>query len=125
MILKLEENNMKTAQTVQANTAEGEARIRPHQAVTLFPPQKLYTLVAQAAHVSVHPNLPLQTLWTYDAISPGPTFVSRYGQPILLRNFNQFPPASQNGDFGLPSETQPHHSGHTPSWSDDFACDFM
>ncbi len=125
MTIKSEANNLNPAPTVAPNTAAGEARTRNHQALTLFPPQKLYTLVAQAAQVSVHPNLPLQTLWTYDGISPGPTIVSTYGQPILVRNFNQLPPASQNGGFGLPSVTRHLHNGHTPSESDGFPCDFF
>ncbi len=111
--------------TVQPNTAAGEARTRPHQALTLFPPQQFYTLVAQAAQISVSPSLPLQTLWTYDGISPGPTFVSHYGVPLLVRNFNQLPPASQNGGFGLPSTTRHLHNGHTPSESDGNPCDFF
>src|SRR5260370_17249197 len=102
MTIKSEANNLNPAPTVQPNTAAGEARIRPHQAPTLFPPQKLYTLVAQAAQVSVHPNLPLQTLWTYDGISPGPTFVSRYAPPILSPNFNHLPPPTHNPAFCLP-----------------------
>jgi len=79
----------------------------------------------RAKQVSVSPSLPAQTLWTYDGFSPGPTFVSYYGKPILVRNFNQLPPASQNGGFGLPSVTRHLHNGHTPSESDGFACDFF
>ncbi len=125
MPVKQAVSSLNPAPTVAPNTGAGEARTRNHQALTLFPPQRLYSLVAQAAQVSVHPDLPLQTLWTYDGISPGPTFVSTYGQPILVRNFNQLPPASQNGGFGLPSVTRHLHNGHTPSESDGFPCDFF
>ena len=117
--------SLNPAPQVQPNTTAGEARTRPHQALTQFPPAQLYTLTAQAAQISVHPNLPPQTLWTYDGFSPGPTFVSTYGKPVLVRNFNQLPPASQNGGFGLPSVTRHLHNGHTPSESDGFPCDFF
>ncbi len=125
MPVKSEENNLNPAPTVAPNTAGGEARTRNHQALTLFPPQKFYKLTALAKQVNVSPSLPAQTLWTYDGFSPGPTFVSTYGQPILVRNFNQLPPASQNGGFGLPSTTRHLHNGHTPSESDGFPCDFF
>ena len=125
MPVKQSQRVLNPAPTAQPNTAAGEARTRPHQALTLFPPQLLYQLTAQAAQISVHPQLPLQTLWTYDGISPGPTLVSQYGVPILVRNFNQLPLASQNGGFGLPSLTRHLHNGHTPSESDGFPCDFF
>src|SRR5215471_15141603 len=125
MPVKQAVTSLNPAPQVQPNTAAGEARTRPHQALTQFPPQQLYTLTAQAAQISVHPNLPPQTLWTYDGFSPGPTFVSTYGKPVLVRNFNQLPPANQNGGFGLPSVTRHLHNGHTPSESDGFPCDFF
>jgi len=117
--------SLNPAPQVQPNTAGGEARTRPHQALTQFPPQQLYSLTQQAAQVSVHPKLPAQTLWTYDGISPGPTIVSHYGVPVLVRNFNQLPLASQNGGFGLPSVSRHLHNAHTPSESDGFPCDFF
>jgi len=125
MPVKSEENNLNPAPTVAPNTAGGEARTRDHQALNLFPPQKFYKLTALAKQVNVSPSLPAQTLWTYDGFSPGPTFVSTYGKPILVRHFNQLPPASQNGGFGLPSVTRHLHNGHTPSESDGFPCDFF
>src|SRR5260370_15156499 len=125
MPVKQAVKSLNPAPQVQPNTAAGEARTRDHQALTLFPPQQLYTLTARAALISVHPNLPSQTLWTYDGFSPGPTFVSRYGVALLVRNFYQLPPASQNGGFGLPSVTRHLHNGHTPSESDGFPCDFF
>ena len=51
------------------------------------------------------PDLPLQTLWAFDDGNgpqfPGHTYVSRYGEANLVRNFNQLP--ANNGGFGLPS----------------------
>src|SRR5258708_31080624 len=58
--------------TIAPNNPAGEGRTRNHQVVTSpFPPTKQYCIVQQAALLSVHQNLPLQTLWTFDAKSPG------------------------------------------------------
>ncbi len=118
--------------TVAPNTAINpatglpfEGRTHDHQALTIFPPALFYQISQQAAQVSMHPDLPKQTIWGFDGHYPGPTFVSRYGKPILVRNVNNLPPATQNGGFGLPSVTTHLHNGHTPSESDGFACDFF
>src|SRR5437867_4582329 len=116
-------SSLSPAPTVGPNTAAGESRSRPHQALTLFPPQKLYRIIQQAAKVSVSPDLPLQTMWGFDGITPGPTFVAKYGEPILMRNVNALP--TSNGGFGKPSVTTHLHNGHTPSESDGFPCDFF
>jgi FtsP/CotA-like multicopper oxidase with cupredoxin domain len=105
------------------NSAAGEARTRSHQAFTQFPPQKLYTRVAQAAQISVSKDLPLQPLWTFDGNFPGPTYIAKYGEPILVRTSNILP--SNNGGFGKNETTVHTHNGHTPSESDGFPCDFF
>ncbi len=117
--------SLSPAPTVCPNTAAGEGRVDCHQALTLLPPQKFYTVHQKAAQVFVSSSLPTQTLWTFDGISPGPLYVARYGEPILVRNFNDLPPVSQNGGFGLPSVTTHLHNGHTPSESDGFFADFF
>jgi FtsP/CotA-like multicopper oxidase with cupredoxin domain len=71
----------------------------------------------------VSPDLPVQQLWTFDGTSPGPTYVARYGTPILIRNYNQLP--STNGGFGLNSVSTHLHNGHNPSESDGFPCDYF
>lgn len=71
----------------------------------------------------MHPDLPLQRLWTFNGFVPGPTYVARYGEPILVRNFNDLP--NDNGGFGLQSVSTHLHNGHTPSESDGFPCDFF
>lgn len=120
------------APTVAPNTAINpatglpyEGRTRDHQVLTTFPPKLYYEVVQQAAQMEMNPALPLQTIWGFDGIFPGPTYVARYGTPILVRNYNQLPPASQNGGFGLPSVTTHNHNGHTPSESDGFMCDYF
>ena len=115
--------SLNPAPTVAPNTAGGEGRTRPHQALTLFPPQKMYQVVQKAAKVSMSPDLPAQTIWGFDGIIPGPTYIARYGEPILVRNVNNLP--TNNGGFGLPSVTTHLHNNHTPSESDGFPCDFF
>jgi FtsP/CotA-like multicopper oxidase with cupredoxin domain len=111
------------APTIAPNTAAGEGRTRPHQAFAQFAPQKLYEVHQREALVSMHPQLPLQRLWTFNGTSPGQTYVARYGEPILVRNFNDLP--ANNGGFGLQSVSTHLHNGHTPSESDGFPCDFF
>lgn len=100
-----------------------EGRTRPHQAFGQFPAQKLYEVHQQQCQVSVHPQLPIQTLWGYNGSVPGPTYVAHYGEPILVRNYNNLP--SNNGGFGIQSVSTHLHNGHTPSESDGFPCDFF
>jgi len=120
------------APTVNPNTAAGEGRKIPHQAFTTFPPQKFYAITQKAGQVSVSPDLPPQTLWgfakgtpdqNYPISVPGPLYVARYGEPILIRNFNRLP--TNNGGFGKPSVTTHLHNGHTPSESDGNPIDFF
>jgi len=111
--------------TVTPNSEDGEGRQIPHQAFNLFPPQKFYEIHQRVARVRIHQDLPVQTLWGFDGMVPGPTYVARYGEPILVRNFNDLPPEGQNGGFGLPSVTTHLHNGHTPSESDGNPCDFF
>ena len=121
------------APTINPNTAINpatgiayEGRTRAHQAPALgfpFPASVIYQVNQQAAQVTVSPDLPVQTLWTFDGSSPGPTYVSHYGTPILVRNYNNLP--TSNGGFGLNSVSTHLHNGHTPSESDGFPCDFF
>jgi len=103
-----------------------EGRTRAHQAPSLgfpFPAATVYQVSQQQAPVRVSNELPLQNLWTFDGISPGPTYVARYGTPILVRNINSLP--SANGGFGLNSVSTHLHNGHNASESDGFPCDFF
>jgi FtsP/CotA-like multicopper oxidase with cupredoxin domain len=107
-----------------------EGRTAPHQALTRFPPQKLYEVHQRRTLKSVHPQLPLQPLWGFAraidppgvAWSPGPIYVEHYNVPILVRNFNELP--SNNEGFGRNQVSTHQHNGHTPSESDGFPCDW-
>lgn len=122
-IKQAETNPLRPAPTVNPNTAEGEARTRPHQALLLFPPQKFYKVRQRPFQGFVSPDLPKQKRWGFDRMSPGPTYVARYGQPILVRNFNDLDDTENEG-FGIQETTTHLHNGHTPSESDGFPCDF-
>jgi FtsP/CotA-like multicopper oxidase with cupredoxin domain len=117
--------------TIAPNTAAGEGRTRPHQGPTTypqkfpFPPAIQFETHQKAGQMSMSPDLPIQTIWGHDGIFPAPTYYAKYGQPILVRNFNQLPPASQNGGFGIPEVSTHLHNLHSPSESDGFPCDFF
>ena len=92
-----------------------EGRTRAHQSPIgsngnlPFPAATVYQVNQQVANVSMSPDLPMQRLWTFDGMSPGPTYVSHYGTPILIRNYNNLP--SDNGGFGINSVSTHLHNG--------------
>lgn len=104
------------------NTAAGESRTIAHQVFNEFPAQKFYEIHQKAFLGRSSPDLALTTLWGYDGIFPGPLFVAQYGEPIIVRHFNELP--TQNNGFGINSTTTHLHNGHTPSESDGFPCFF-
>jgi FtsP/CotA-like multicopper oxidase with cupredoxin domain len=107
-----------------------EGRRRPHQGFARFPPQRLIEVHQRRTEVIMHPQLPPQPVWGFARLidppniawSPGPTYVARYNQPILVRNFNDLPP--NNEGFGKNQVSTHLHNGHTPSESDGFPCDW-
>lgn len=107
-----------------ANGLPFEGRTRCHQAFSQFTPKKLYSVSQQIAQVQVSSSLPMQTMFTFDGFTPGPTYVAHYGEPILVRNFANLPPPPYPGLFGNPYVTTHLHNGHTPSESDGFFADF-
>src|SRR4026208_1594429 len=114
--------SLSPAPTVAPNTAAGEQRTRNHQALTTLAPVKFYEVHQREQLISMHPQLPLQRLWTFNGTVPGQTYVANYGEPILVRNFNDLP--ANNGGFGIQSVSTHMHNGHTPSESDGFPTDF-
>jgi FtsP/CotA-like multicopper oxidase with cupredoxin domain len=90
-----------------------------HQAFYKFPPRKFYRLRVKEGLHSFHPQLPTQTIWGYDGLYPGPTFVSRYGEPALVRIYNDLPPDAVG--FGSPEISTHLHNLHQPSESDGYA----
>ncbi|MFL6254426.1 MAG: multicopper oxidase family protein [Pyrinomonadaceae bacterium] len=113
------------APQVTPNTAAGESRTVNHQILAGQPPQKYYEIHQKAFQAKSHPEFSQpSTLWGYDGIFPGPLFKAYYGEPMLVRHWNDLPPDGQNGGFGLNSTTTHLHNGHTPQESDGHPCFF-
>ena len=115
--------SMTPAPQAEPNPAAGEARRVVHQRWDEFLPKELHEVRAREAQHSFHPELPMNTVWGYDGIVPGPTYHATYGQPVLVRMHNELPP--DHVGFGIPQITTHLHNGHTPSESDGFPADFF
>lgn len=104
---------------------------RAHQRYDEFPPQKLYALHEQEFRWRYHPDPPYGNdggswSWGFNGSTPGPIFHARYGEPILVRRFNDLPPVGiSNVTFALPSTTSHLHNGHTASESDGSPQDWI
>ena len=103
----------------QEFAAVGEAGRDPHQRWSTFPPVKFYQIQVLEATHSFHRELPAQPIWGYDGTLPGPTFVARVGEPIVIR-FNNMLSNTAYG-FGSPEISTHLHNGHVPSESDGYA----
>jgi len=101
---------------------DGECGRDDHQRWGDFEPVKLYELHVKEALHSFHRDLPTQPVWGYDGIVPGPTFVARYNEPVLVRIHNDLP-ANHIG-WGSPEITTHLHNLHTASESDGFTGDY-
>ena len=107
----------------QAAPLPGEGRTAAHQRWNEFLPVRLYEVHVKEAQHTFHRDLPDSTIWGFDGILPGPTFHARYGEPILVRRFNDLP--ANHVGFGIPQISTHLHNGHTPSESDGFPGDFF
>src|SRR5215469_5263 len=102
---------------------------RAHQRYHEYPPKKFYEIREQEFRWFYHPEPPYDRgswSWGWDGSTPGPTYHARYGEPILVRIFNDLPPLGfANVTFGLPSTTTHLHNAHTAAESDGFPMDFI
>ena len=119
---KSAESTLVPAPMETANLAGGECGRLAHQGWSNWAPQKFYTLRVKEAQHSFHPFLPTQKVWGYDGMVPGPTFVARYGQPVLVRIHNELP--NNAVGFGSPEISTHLHNLHCASESDGFAGDY-
>jgi FtsP/CotA-like multicopper oxidase with cupredoxin domain len=94
-----------------------------HQRWADFPATKLYELKVREAMHSFHRQLPTQPIWGYDGIFPGPTFVAKYGEPIIVRIHNQLP--QNHVGYGSPEISTHLHNLHTGSENDGFTGDYF
>lgn len=90
-----------------------------------FPPVKRFEMFARPVSHLFHPDLMQpSTIWGYGNVagqtfSPGPTFRSRYGEPILVRIHNNLPAANPGNDgFGIPQISTHLHNFHSAPESD-------
>jgi len=107
--------------------------VDPFNAECTPPPQsdptrlRFYRVIAEERLVRLHPELPLTRVWGYrDANTPrgqypflpGPTFIGRSQEPIVVRHVNELP--ADHVGFGEPSSTVHFHGGHVEARSDGF-----
>ncbi len=93
-----------------------------HQRWDEYAPVKYYDLPIAAVLNQPHPQLPASLLFGYGGSVPGPTFMMRYDEPVLVRWRNQLP--AQVTGFGSSDVITHIHNGHNASESDGFPTDF-
>lgn len=102
---------------------------RAHQRYDEYPPKKFYEIHEQEFLWKYHPEAPYDKgswSWGFDGMTPGPTYHARYGEPILVRRYNDLPPLNQRHvTFALPQTTNHLHNGHTASESDGYPMDWI
>ena len=112
----------------------GETRREPHTAWETHPPQKYYEIfIEENKQVKLHRDLPFNTMWGFrqrgdpegTAITPGPTFHVKVGEPILVRIWNKMPTPSRHQGYGRPEVTIHLHDNHNTPESDGNADDYF
>ena len=81
MTVKQPVTTLNPVPTATPNTAAGEGRTKVHQAFSQFAPTRFYEVEQRLANIVTHPDLPLQPLWGFDGLVPGPL----YEPPAPLR----------------------------------------
>ena len=99
-----------------------------------FPPEDFYIQRIRANHdfrITSDTSIPAQTIWGFNlggddaAMFPGPTIVTHYQRPLLIRRFNELPGQAQNGGFGVPEVSSHLHNFHSGSESDGGPCRYF
>ncbi len=80
------------------------------------PLNELYEMHIKPGMHSFHPELPTQDVWGFEGIVPGPTMVSLYGHPQIVRFHNELP--INHVGIGVPETTTHNHNGHQEPYSD-------
>jgi len=124
-----------------------------HQQFTQLPPQVAVQIITQGATPNntynpgvpsnmnsgidptlslrpcFHPNLPDQgplAFWTFNGTLPPKLIQARYGEPILMREYNALPAdVTQNGGFGRHTISTHEHNGHHGAENDGFTGAFF
>jgi FtsP/CotA-like multicopper oxidase with cupredoxin domain len=92
-----------------------------HQRWDDFNPTKYYEMPIREVLARPHPELGLSRLSTYGGSAPGPTFITRCYQPIMVRFKNELPHEMQG--FGVPETITHLHNGNNAPDSDGFPGD--
>ena len=71
---------------------------------------------------SFHPQLPPNSIWGYDGMAPGPTFMARSGVPNLIRFVNDLPDNDPVG-IGEPITAVHRHGGFQAPEDDGYPLD--
>jgi FtsP/CotA-like multicopper oxidase with cupredoxin domain len=101
----------------------GEVGRVAHQRWKDFPPAVFYELhVKEKPGHLFHSELQRQTVWGYDGLYPGPTFIARISKPVLVRIYNELP--ENHTGFGSPEICTHLHGAHDASESDGFPSDW-
>jgi FtsP/CotA-like multicopper oxidase with cupredoxin domain len=79
--------------------------------------------------IKFHPDMPVQdhtALWTFDGTFPPKLLKVRYGEPILMREYNALPiDVAANRGFGVHTISTHEHNGHSPAESDGYTNAFF
>ena len=95
------------------------APMSPRQYWSRFPAVKHYKTYMKAAPHTFHPELGApSTIWGFAGKYPGTTLDMKYGQPVLLRVYNQLPALATYKGWGIPQVVTHMHNFHTASESD-------
>lgn len=96
-----------------------------HQLYDQHPPVNLYEVhIVESTH-QFHPDLPPSKVWGFNGEPMGETYIARYGEPFLVRFYNDLNPAGDGTGFGKPETVVHLHNAHTASESDGFPGDFF
>ncbi|MEQ1834113.1 MAG: bilirubin oxidase, partial [Candidatus Eisenbacteria bacterium] len=116
------------APTQQCNTMMGE-RARPdgHQYWSLFDAENMdfYVNDNRATKASWHRELPLDDVWLFNGMFPGPRIHARVDRPVMMRFCNNLPSLADHKGYGRPTPTTHLHNGHTESESDGNPMDMI
>lgn len=93
-----------------------------HQRYEEFLPRTFYDIPVRMLSARPHPQLGLSNWMSYNGSVPGPTFMTRLGEPLLVRFSNHLPNSIPS--FGNPEIVTHVHNGNHASESDGGPWDY-
>ena len=96
-----------------------------HQRYEEFEPVNLYEVRVRQDEWQFHPDLPPSIVWGYNGLPMGETYYARYGEPYLVRFYNDLPVDGDGSGFGKPEISVHLHNAHTASESDGNPVNFF